>query len=116
MDNNLLTINELISQSYGTALEKGWWDKGDRPLMECLMLIVSEISEAGEEYRVHGLDPEFFEYEKEGKPEGIAVELADVLIRIADLCGRYNIDLESALLTKLEFNKTRKYRHGGKIC
>lgn len=53
-------------------------------------------------------------YKHPPKPIGIAVELADVLIRIADTCGRYNIPLEEALKLKLAYNKTRPHRHGGK--
>lgn len=48
------------------------------------------------------------------KPIGTAVELADALIRIFDLCGFYGIPLEEALLVKMQYNKTRPYRHGGK--
>ena len=50
-----------------------------------------------------------------GKPEGIPAELADVVIRIMDMCEHYGIDLASAILEKHEFNKTRAYRHGGKV-
>lgn len=49
------------------------------------------------------------------KPEGVCAELADIVIRVADLCGLYGIDLEKAIKEKLSFNKTRPYRHGGKL-
>lgn len=52
----------------------------------------------------------------QGKPEGIAVEFADVLIRIADWCGKHNIPLEEALRAKMVYNKTRPHRHGGKLA
>lgn len=87
----------------------------------------SELSEALEEYRNLGkyqetLQEIYFsgkstinhEITSNHKPEGIAVELADVLIRIFDTCGRYNIPLEEALRLKLDYNKTRPHRHGGK--
>lgn len=48
------------------------------------------------------------------KPEGVVSELADIVIRVADLCGLYGIDLETALEDKMAFNRTRTYRHGGK--
>lgn len=48
------------------------------------------------------------------KPEGIPSELADVVIRVFDLCGAYNIDLEAAIEEKLKYNRTRAIRHGGK--
>ncbi len=72
----------------------------------------SELSEAFEEHRAgHAVDEI---YEKDGKPEGIPVELADTVIRIADFCGLHGIDLQQAIDIKLEYNKTRTYRHGNK--
>ena len=49
------------------------------------------------------------------KPEGIPAELADVILRILDMCGQYGIDISSALAEKHEYNKTRPYKHGGKV-
>lgn len=49
---------------------------------------------------------------KDGKPEGIAVELADAVIRIADLCGALGIDLEEVIAKKMGYNESRPYRHG----
>lgn len=46
------------------------------------------------------------------KPEGVAVELADAVIRIADLCGHMGIDLEAAIAMKMEYNETRPFKHG----
>ena len=37
-----------------------------------------------------------------------------VLIRVADLCGEFELDLEGALKSKLAYNETRPYRHGDK--
>lgn len=51
----------------------------------------------------------------DNKPEGIAVELADCIIRILDYCGKEGIDIEKILRIKHEYNKTRPYKHGGKI-
>jgi NTP pyrophosphatase (non-canonical NTP hydrolase) len=110
-----MTINELMIDSHENAVLKGWWDGGARNFGELLMLMVGELSEAMEEYRTNGLDGEMIYY-KDGKPEGIAVEFADVLIRMVDTCAAYNIPIEEALKIKSEFNKTRSYRHGGKIA
>ena len=105
-----MDINNLIEKSHNIAISKGWWDK-EREIPELIALIHSELSEALEEYRVsENLD---IRYEK-NKPEGFVVELADVLIRIFDLSGKYKIDLKKALETKLKYNETREYRHGNK--
>ena len=48
-------------------------------------------------------------------PEGIPAEIADVVIRIMDMCDHYGIDLAAAIEEKHEFNKTRPYLHGKKF-
>ena len=119
-----MNIKTLIEESHKTATEKGWWDKPDRNVPELLALIHSEVSEALEAYRETGLEQldkvwyvqDYFDTSAStNKPEGFTVELADILIRIADLCGEFNLDLEDALKTKMEYNKTRPYRHGNKV-
>tara|TARA_A100001037_G_scaffold298504_1_gene322349 strand:+ start:204 stop:527 length:324 start_codon:yes stop_codon:yes gene_type:complete len=105
-----MEINKLINLSHNIAQEKGWWDK-EREIPEMIALIHSELSEALEEFRVN--DNLNIRYEN-GKPEGFVVELADVLIRIFDLSGKYKLDLHNALEEKIQYNKTRKYRHGNK--
>ena len=111
-----LTITKLIEESHGTAKEKGWWDEGpdnDRSFGTTLALMHSELSEALEEYR-NGKALNEIWYQDNGKPEGIPVELADVIIRICDNAGKYDMPLLRALTEKLAYNKTRPYRHGGK--
>jgi NTP pyrophosphatase (non-canonical NTP hydrolase) len=51
-----------------------------------------------------------------GKPEGIPSELADVMIRILDMAEAFGINLQEVMLEKHEYNKTRGYRHGGKVA
>ena len=50
-----------------------------------------------------------------GRKEDVAEELADCCIRIFDYCGARDIDLERALLKKMEYNKTRPWRHNKKF-
>lgn len=112
-----MDIQTLIQESHATAVEKGWWDSPDRNIPELLALVHSEVSEALEVYRDGGTEQlNQIWYDHSGtKPEGFTIELADVLIRIADLCGKFDLDLGLALKEKMEFNKTRTYRHGNKI-
>ena len=49
------------------------------------------------------------------KPEGIAVEMIDCIIRILDWCAKEGVDVDAILTAKHEYNKTRPYRHGGKV-
>lgn len=114
---NSLTIKGLLEESHKTAVEKGWWDD-ERPFGDQLSNMHGELSEAWEEYRKHGLLPQFFLYVNgdNPKPEGIASEFADVLIRIFDTCAKYEIPLEEAIEKKMEYNNTRPYRHGNKVA
>ena len=48
------------------------------------------------------------------EPCGIPTESADIIIRVLDYCAAYGIDIDRALQEKVEFNKTRAYKHGGK--
>lgn len=121
-----LTIADLVREAHETALSKGWHPNeelqhprdeaaraADANRFGALMaLIHSEVSEAVEAYRERGTVCGWTR--DDGKGEGVPAELADVLIRVADVAGLYGIDLEDAVRRKLDFNKTRPHRHGGK--
>lgn len=126
-----MTIRELQEQvraaRASTHDARQVWGAG---VGEQIALAHSELSEALEEWRLgRPLDlvytthlaqeaglplPELLA--KGYKPEGFPIELADVLIRIADMAERYGIDLTAALEMKLAYNETRPYRHGGKVA
>ena len=95
-------ISKLIEECPRIAKKKGWWDS-ERNDGELIALMHSELSEALEAMRNHGTK------------DSIAEELADCCIRIFDYCGAKDIDLEKTLLKKIEYNKTRSYRHGKKF-
>lgn len=46
------------------------------------------------------------------KPCGIPSEMADIVIRVLDVCGRYGISIEQALREKIEYNRQRAHKHG----
>ena len=50
------------------------------------------------------------------KPEGVPIELADALIYLLDFADKHNVDIVEAVKTKLKFQETRGYRHGGKVA
>ena len=134
-----MTITELVESAHRQALKSGWWEEldtlysvvayADIPLeeaeqaqriirklvtMEKLALIGTEISEAIEALRETGDPKATWLRESDAKPEGFAVELSDVVIRLADLVGHLEIDLEAEILGKMRFNAGRSFRHGGK--
>lgn len=93
-------MNNVIERAHRTAVEKGWWDDADsqdgRNREEAVALIHSEVSEALEHYR-DGRMAIF--HHVTGKPDGFPVEMADVIVRCADLMGR------SGFLISTEANK-----------
>lgn len=105
----------------------GWFDK-DRTFGDEMALLHSEVSECFEAYRKQNIDDMTKQLcnhttslghhsvpEHICKPEGVGSELADILIRLLDTCGRYNIDLEDEFNRKLRYNATRGYRHGNRL-
>lgn len=100
-------LNELALEVIEINTSKGWnclkpeeWDDTYK-VPAILGLIHSEVSEALEAFRV-------------GDKDNFIEELADVVIRVIDCTGGLGMDIDSAIRAKLEKNKTRTYRHGGK--
>lgn len=96
-----LTLPELTKLCHDTAVEKGFWDE-ERNIGEALMLIVTELAEAMEAYRIED-------------QENFKEELADTFIRLFDLCGGLKVDIAGEIAKKAARNKNRPYKHG-KIC
>ena len=116
-----MTINELVNRSQTNAVMQCFWGEPDSPvdplqapnIGEKLMLIVSEVAEALEEHRA-GMPLNGVVVMASGKPEGFLVELADAVIRIADLAGHacQDITFEVIVIQKMAYNETRPHKHG----
>lgn len=115
-----LTIAEVQAEAFDCAKSKGWHDTHDgvpRTLETELLLMHTELSEAVEELRA-GQDATEIYYvtDKYGeeKPEGVPVELADLVIRVCESSEKRGIPLLRAIVEKMAYNRTRPHRHGGK--
>jgi len=131
------TLNVLRDEVYENARVHGFHDV-ERTVGDSLMLITTEVSEAFEAYREGSRPAEMFYecknpkgdcdhdrssrcYPDDGsdaclhKPVGVPSEIADVIIRCLDFCGEHGIDIERVVLEKMEFNRSRPFKHGGKV-
>jgi NTP pyrophosphatase (non-canonical NTP hydrolase) len=90
------------------AIEKGWWES-ERNEGELIALMHSELSEALEVIR-NGNPPD------DTIPEftGVEAELADVIIRIMDMAAAKGYRVGEAVVAKINYNKNRPHKHGGK--
>ena len=104
-----MSLNKLSQELYQNARDHGWWDK-PRSFGDVIALCHSELSEALEEHR-NG-KPMYYTGEG-GKPEGVATEMIDCIIRILDWAGHEDIDVDGILMNKHKYNVSRPYRHGG---
>lgn len=104
-----MNINDISKDIHENAVSHGWWDS-ERPFGEVIALCHSELSESLEAYR----NGEPFVWLNGDKPDGIAVEMVDCIIRILDYLEHEGIDVEMILMFKHLYNKERPYKHGGK--
>ena len=123
-----IMLNELRDKVHENAIAHGFYDDANVNIPEKLMLIVSELGEAMEAYRKeHYADWEGYknllnkniEYES-GAFERLIKdsyedEISDTIIRLLDLCGYMNIDIDRHVELKMKYNESRPYKHG-KIC
>lgn len=115
----LVETNENFTKEQARAVQNAF-------ISQKLMLITTEVGEAMEALRDNKYSPisldrhydeimehqdfkELFENQIKNSFED---EIADSIIRLLDLCGGLNIDIQKHIDLKLQYNKTRGYKHG----
>lgn len=102
-----VSLNELAGKIRSINIENGWnvldveeWGNTYK-VPAILALIHSEVSEGLEAFRRDDC-------------ENFLEEMADVVIRVLDCVGGLTEDFDAVVSAKLERNKRRGFRHGGK--
>ena len=98
-----MQINELTGKMHLFVRSKGWYKSNSKKPQTPRNLAISISLEASEIL-------ELFQWSETCSDKGsLAGELADVTLYVLQLASILNIDLEKAILTKLEENQNRTW-------
>jgi hypothetical protein len=102
-------VDKLVYLSHQNAVLHGFYDTTeDNHVGIKLMLVVTELSEMFEAFR---RDKNISPDEHCPPFTNEEVEIADAIIRLYDYSGWRNLRLGPALIAKMEYNKSRPYKH-----
>jgi NTP pyrophosphatase (non-canonical NTP hydrolase) len=98
-----MDIKQLTEEMNNLVRSKGWYEADSKRLQTPRNLAISLAVEAAEIL-------EHYQFREIAKDKGeLAGELADVALYLLQLASVTGIDLEKAILDKIEINKTRKW-------
>jgi NTP pyrophosphatase (non-canonical NTP hydrolase) len=102
----IAAFQALATQIKADNIAKGFVTNKDN-VGEKLMLVVSELSEGMEAWRKGNRQDDHLPHRN-----GLEVELADAVIRIMDMSANLGLDVATAIVEKLVYNRSRPFKHG----
>jgi NTP pyrophosphatase (non-canonical NTP hydrolase) len=100
----------LIVSELSEALEALRKDHYAKPLSVVSLAHDLELANTDEEFELN--IPEWKEKFEQHIKSSFEDEIADVAIRLFDLCGGMGIDLQKHIELKMKYNSMRGYKHG----
>ena len=116
-----MNLADLQREAHAIAKDHGWWDE-PRTFGDLIALVHSELSEALEAYREKHLWTDWRQLQTypNGQPRGVASELADVVIRVADMAEHYHWALDAAPIPEpeewMEFSPAKSFGDWIGLC
>ena len=98
-----MNLNDLIHEADLLVQAKGWYKEGSDKPQNARNLTISLVLEAAELL-------ECFQWTENADKSRVSEELADVMIYVAQIANVMNIDLDQAVVQKLNVNKNRKWQ------
>lgn len=114
-----LGINGLCREAYRNAFEHGFYDNS-KTTVQALISMGLELEAHSTQMNLSKLAligsevGEAVRAVQHGDNAGLAEELADICIRVFDMCGWLHIELGNEIIRKMEVNRARPYMHGKK--
>ncbi len=98
-----MQLAELTEKMHAFVRSKGWYEK-DSPRPQTPRNLAISLSLEAAELLEH-----FQWNEKPDEPQELALEMADVALYLLQLASISGVDLEAAILKKLETNSLRQW-------
>lgn len=97
-----MDLQELTDKMHAFVNSKGWYESGSKRQQTPRNLSISLALEAAEIL-------EHFQWNEDFKKDALEEELADVALYLLQLASVSGINLEEAILKKLDINAKRKW-------
>ncbi len=109
-----MQLNQLRDTIHELAKEKGWYDQPETEGQFIARFVANTHGELSELWEAHRKGQLNQPCDKDADLTCIEEEMADIIIRTLDACGRLGVDVDRAVTLKHIFNTSRPYRHGNK--